>query len=139
MQSECDQTNNPINDYDDDPSEQDSQEVIEPWHEWAQRTTKQAEQHLQRLNIETWVHTIRRSKWRYLKQVMEMPDDKWTKITFNWSPSSTNNSVRRNEGHPRTRWLDDIDKHLKHNNIESINHMTPNDQQLLEIGYVNRA
>ena len=70
---------------------------------------------------------------------MEMPDDRWTKITFNWSPSDTSTAARRNEGHPRTRWLDDIDDYLRKNNIKSIDDITLNDWELLETGYIQRT
>ena len=42
--------------------DEESSEEVEPWHIWAQRVTAQAEQHLQRLDIETWIQTIKRLK-----------------------------------------------------------------------------
>ena len=45
-------------------SEEHSEELLEPWHEWIQRSTHEAEQRVQKLKMRDWVHLQRQRKWR---------------------------------------------------------------------------
>ena len=119
----------------------DEDDNLEPWVDWIKRTTQHAEQQLGKLNINTWIHTIRTRKWRFLARVVQMPSNRWTKAALLWAPQSTSKTARRNEGHPRKRWTDDIDDYLKAQGIQEtcVNTATNSTTwNKLERGYVQQ-
>ena len=95
------------------------EEVLEPWGEWLQRVTRQAEHQLERINMETWTQAARRQKWRVVNTITNMNHDRWTKRAAFWDPTTTHTKAKRAEGHPRKRWIDDITEHLQQQDIHT--------------------
>ena len=116
--------------------------MMEPWGEWLKRVTRQAEQQLKRINIETWTQSARKQKWRFISSVANMNHDKWTTKTAFWEPTATTAKAKRAEGHPRKRWIDDINKYLEqqqvHNNAWTLSR-NKNMWHDLELNYVYDA
>ena len=100
---------------DDEPDE----DIMEPWGDWLKRATRQAEEQLRRINIETWTQSARKQKWRFINSVANMNHDRWTKKAAFWEPTTTTEKAKRAEGHPRKRWIDDINKYLLQQHIHN--------------------
>ena len=89
-------------------------EDLEPWAEWIQRCTHQAEEHMRKLGIEEWVAIQRRRKWRFARQVALDKQGKWSLKAMMWDPlSDPRFNPRRRTGRPRTRWTQDICNHIR--------------------------
>jgi len=118
----------------------DEDDNLEPWVDWIKRVTQHAEQQLGKLNINTWIHTIRTRKWRFLARVVKMPSNRWTKVALLWAPQTTSKTARRSEGHPRKRWTDDIDDYLQTQGIQEacVNTAMNTTWNKLERGYVQQ-
>ena len=131
-----------------------SEETLEPWHEWIQRCTHEAEERMHKLNMRDWVHLQRQRKWRWAKKIATSVEDSWMLRALKWDPSPQLGLFQnRNVGRPKARWTDDIKQHLwreLHQNTPppSINPRLDNgwlhhaeDEvkwRQLEEGYVNR-
>ena len=83
--------------------------TLEPWADWAQRTTHEAERHLSRLNIQDWNTTQQHRKEQWFNAIAEHPA-KWTHQALHWDPTTTHQHARRRPGHPKARWTDDIER-----------------------------
>ena len=88
---------------------------LEPWVEWIQRVTHEAEASLARLKIKTWVQQARRRKWKWAAKVIcNCAEDRWARLAFEWDPrkhfDAPKPSARRRPSRPNARWFDEIDK-----------------------------
>ena len=89
------------------------EETLEPWHEWIQRSTHEAEERMRKLKMKDWVHLQRQRKWRWAKKIATIGEDSWTLKALKWDPSPQMNlSENRNVGRPKMRWADDIRQYL---------------------------
>jgi hypothetical protein len=80
---------------------------IESWVDWVKRTTREAEQRMDGLGIESWIGQSRRLKWRFAGKMARGSQDKWSYKILNWMPELDAKSSR-SQGRPRTRWEDAI-------------------------------
>ena len=88
---------------------------LEPWVEWIQRVTQEAETSLARLKIKTWVQQARKRKWKWAARVWCTHEEtRWAKLALQWDPrkhfDAPRPSARRRPSRPNTRWLHEIDK-----------------------------
>ena len=89
--------------------EEPSEELLEPWHEWIQRCTHEAEQRMQNLQMRDWVHLQRQRKWRWAGKIATMGHDCWIIRALTWDPSPQMSVFKnRNIGRPKMRWTDDM-------------------------------
>ena len=90
-----------------------SEESLEPWHEWIQRSTHEAEQRMQKLQMKDWVHIQRQRKWRWAGKIATKAQDSWILRALTWDPSPHMGVLKsRNVGRPKMRWTDDIKQYL---------------------------
>ena len=59
------------NNIDDDKHEQHNNDDndLEPWSDWIQRATHEAEERINKVGIEDWIVQLRRRKWRWAQRV----------------------------------------------------------------------
>ena len=86
-----------------------TQVSLEPWVDWVRRSTRNAEQHLQRLHISDWV-TAHRSSARNWLQRLQRPGSSWAHWALQWSPSEPHH--RRRHGGQKKRWQDYVENYL---------------------------
>ena len=84
---------------------------VEPWVEWIQRTTREAERRAGEVNVEDWVTTARRRKHRWANRVATLECDRWAARAARWEPNlctATYKKAARAQGRPKKRWEDDL-------------------------------
>ena len=92
----------------------DATENEEEWIEYIKRSTKEAEEHMEKQKIPCWIETHRRLKWRMARRNVSLPEKRWTKRVFDWHPAlDINIKTRRQVGRPRRRWEDDLNEFMK--------------------------
>ena len=84
------------------------EEVLEPWVDWIQRVTREAEAQMEKANIKSWVELQRRRQHRWAGHVVRMSDGRWTQRILDWQPDP---STGRRQARPRKRWSDDLAAH----------------------------
>ena len=98
--------------------QQKQQNEIETWVEWIKRTTREAEKHLQELNVDDWVTAHRKRKYAWATKVATLPSDRWAKKAVQWQPHlqcpKLSRNAARKVGHPRARWEDDLRSFCSH-------------------------
>ena len=112
---------NSIKDQDSDVSFQeeadeeiDATENEEDWIEYIKRSTKEAEEHVEKQKNPYWIETHRRLKWRMARGIASLHEKRWTKRIFDWHPGpDTRIKTRRQVGRPKRRWEDDLNEFLK--------------------------
>eukprot|EP00973_Karenia_brevis_P006104 830140-Karenia_brevis.AAC.1 len=86
---------------------------MEPWHEWAKRTTRECEHRLECLAIEDWITQWRRQQWRWARKLVTSDKHKWSYAALNWQPANnTTRAVSRKPARPHKRWDDDLRQFL---------------------------
>ena len=83
-----------------------SKGALEPWAEWIQRATHEAEEKCRAIGVPDWVTECRRGKWSRCGHVCRGWDGRWSHKIFKWMPSRGG----RSQGHPFARWTDDLYK-----------------------------
>ena len=84
-----------------------------PWTDYIKRATKQAEDHLRRLQIDSWPTTYLRRKWRWAARVATQTHDRWPQLAAKWRPQLDHRlRSSRRQARPHKRWSDDFDKFL---------------------------
>ena len=94
------------------------QEELEPWTDWIQRVTHNAEESLEKLKIKTWVEQARRRKWRWAAKIFcEAEQDKWTATALAWNPQihfdHPKPAARRKQAGPKKRWTDELEHFVR--------------------------
>ena len=65
------------------------------------------------LGLDDWATLQRRRKWRWARKVATSDNLEWTRVAIQWEPTlNPRLDARRRSGRPRTRWTDDIHRHL---------------------------
>ena len=85
--------------------EEDATIDQESWVDIIQRTTHIAEEHLRRIGLDDWVTAQRKKKWYWAGHLARRTDGRWSTKLVTWCPSQG----ARHQGHPRKRWVDDLD------------------------------
>ena len=83
-----------------------SAEALEPYVEWIQRVTAEAESAMRIAGVPDWVEECSRRKWRWCGLVYRRHDGRWTRQVLNWTPTGG----ARLRGHPFLRWSEDLDE-----------------------------
>ena len=86
------------------------EEVVDDWVDRIRRTTHVAEEQLHKVSLDDWVQAQRRRKWRFAGHLARRDDNRWSTTAASWEPSCGH----RDGGHPRKRWMTDIDAYPKH-------------------------
>ena len=92
----------------------DATENEEEWIECIKRSTKEAEEHMEKHKIPCWIELHRRAKWRMARRIVFLSDKRWNKRVFDLHPG-LDRSIRagRQIGRPKRRWEDDLNDFLK--------------------------
>ena len=77
---------------------------LESWVDWIHRVTEEAIAAMARAGVPDWIEEQQRRKWRWAGHVCRRYDGRWTKQVLEWTPSGGH----RRQGHPFSRWCDDI-------------------------------
>ena len=86
----------------DTEEEIDATEDEEDWIEYIKRSTKEAEEHMQKHKTPCWIEIHRRLKWRMARRIVSLPEKRWTRRVLDWHPG-LENSIRtqRQVGRPK--------------------------------------
>ena len=99
--------------YDDDDDDVNDV-ILELWVDWIKRATHKAEAAIAKLRINDWVSTVRQKKWQWVRKLSTMRNQEWMRQVIQWDPQHDPvYHVRRRTGRPKTRWIDDIRKHIE--------------------------
>ena len=52
----------------------DATENEEDWIEYIKRSTKEADEHMEKHNIKCWIEVHRRQKWRMARRIISLPE-----------------------------------------------------------------
>ena len=77
---------------------------LESWVDWIQRVTADATTAMEKAGVPDWVEEQQKRKLRWCGHVARRFDGRWTTRILNWTPAGGH----RSQGHPVSRWLDDI-------------------------------
>ena len=77
----------------------DSDGVLEPWVDWAQRSSRDARHAIQQLNIPDWTTELHAKLVSWRRRLSNMDSQRWARKVLEWRPIG-----RRSRGHPLTRW-----------------------------------
>ena len=72
----------------------DATENEEDWIEYIKRSTKEAEEHMEKHKIKCRIEIHRRLKWRMARRIITLPVKRWNRRVFNWHPG-LDTSIRR--------------------------------------------
>ena len=78
----------------------------EPWIDFLQRAAAHVEALAANLNLESWLLAHRRGKRRFARRVATCTDSRWSQELLEWTPHGDG----RDQGRPKTRWSDAIEK-----------------------------
>ena len=106
-------------DKEDEGEDDDQEDLLESWVEWLKRSTHESEQKLQKLRLEDWVATYRRTKWQWAGRVAQHDRSRWTYYAMRWQPAlHTRQCKLRKQGDPKKRWEDSITMYLSDAGID---------------------
>ena len=92
----------------------DATDNEENWFEYIKRSTKEAEEYMEKQKISCWIETHRRQKWPMARRIITLPEKRWNRRVFNWHPGlDTSIRTRRQVGRPKRRWEDDLNEFMK--------------------------
>ena len=98
----------------DEDEEIDATENEEDWIDYIKRSTKEAEEYMEKQKITCWIEIHRRQKWRMAQRIISLPEKRWNTRVFNWHPGlDTSIRTRRQVGRPKRRWEDDLNEFMK--------------------------
>ena len=83
--------------------------VDEDWVEYIQRATHRSEDLAAQHGASDWIELQRRRKWKLAGRSAKQTDGRWSTRLLNWQPWFRT-TPRRDIGHPRKRWEDDLTK-----------------------------
>ena len=64
----------------------DATENEEDWVEFIKRSTKEAEEHMEKYKISCWIEVHRRTTWRMARRIFSLPEKRWNRRVFDWHP-----------------------------------------------------
>ena len=100
---------------------------LEPWSEWIQRATHEAENRMKRLNFEDWISLQRRRKWKWAQKVATSTGDSWILDAVTWDPyPRLSTAASRRVGRPTKRWTDDLREYVYRAVYDDGNHPSMN-------------
>ena len=81
--------------------EESDSEFVESWPEFITRVTHHIDSRMLSFDLEDWIATHRRRKWRFAGRTARCTDGRWSTRMLQWQPSF---SGGRSVGRPCTRW-----------------------------------
>ena len=114
----------------------DATENEEDWIELIKRSTKEAEEHMEKHEIPCWIELHRTTKWRMARRIVFLNNKRWNK-SFVWHPGlDTSIRTGRQIGRPKRRWEDDLNdfSKMEGSHVKSTSLVTENHNKN---GYVN--
>ena len=88
-----------------------SEDGLEPWHEWLQRVTHEAEEALAAASIEGWIVQQRRRFFRWAGHVARRTDNRWSTAVLWWNPADHQSKHMAGiwrQARPHKRWDDPL-------------------------------
>ena len=85
----------------------EEEQSLEPWADWVQRCTHEAEQQLRKLGIQDW-NSIQKQRKTKTAAHIATEQHKWTHHALQWDPQTTHPVAHRRQARPKTRWTDDL-------------------------------
>ena len=85
----------------------------EPWIEFVQRSAHKVDELAAKHNLESWVQTYHRRKWRFAGRLARIEDGRWSRKILDWQPESSRSRQR-----PLTRWSDQLTQYAGGNWME---------------------
>ena len=64
----------------------DATENEEDWIESIKRSTKEAEEHIEKHKIPCCIEVHRRTRWRMARRIVNPPEKRWNRKLFDWHP-----------------------------------------------------
>ena len=93
--------------------EEGSQYELEQWSVFLKRVTYLAEEKAKTAGLQEWLTTWRTKQWRWARKVVTKDCTKWSNLALQWCPLlHASKSSRRQQGRPKKRWTDDIQRYL---------------------------
>ena len=86
---------------------EDEEELLEPWHEWLQRVTREALLAMGRVGVPDWAEEQARRKWRWAGHICRRTDGRWSRKVLDLMPVG-----QRRRQRPRCRWSDAIHRFM---------------------------
>ena len=112
---------------------------LEPWSEWIQRATHEAENRMRQLNIQDWVSLQRSRKWKSSRQIATCTGDSWILDALTWDPYPRwRMAVSRRIGRPTKRWSDDVKQYFYRAVLNASNNPSMN-PRLDNVGWLHHA
>ena len=110
------------------PAHLDSEDGLEPWVDWIKRCTHHAEARMEKLGLDDWITIQRKRKWQWASKLANTTLDTWHAPAIRWDPSlmcatSGGSYPKRQTGHPKLRWIDDVNAYLLQQGLMS--HCSP--------------
>ena len=95
-------------------TEDDDEDLREPWTEWIRRVTHRIEQQARALNIESWITKAQALIWNLARRAATHSPDRWTNKALifrpDWHYDGSYTRAHRQQARPRVRWEDDLSK-----------------------------
>ena len=90
------------------------EEEEEEWIEYMKRSTEVAIDRMKTAQIQCWIKTHRRMKWRLAMRIASLPEVIWIRKAAEWNPNfSTKYKTHKAVGRPKKRWEDEINDFLR--------------------------
>ena len=97
-------------DTDNEEEEEDEQlDLLEPWHEFLQRTARWTEEQLRKAGQKEWLAIWRTRQWNWARKLITDDAHKWSATAMQWQPLlHSTRPGERPQGRPRKRWEQDL-------------------------------
>ena len=96
-----------------------AQDMLEPWSEFLERTTRLVEDRLAAAGEEEWLVAWCRRKWRWAGKLARDDRHKWSFTALLWNPAiHSHRGGSRAQARPCKRWDDDFVVFLRESRIE---------------------
>ena len=64
---------------------------------------------MDKLQLDDWISSYRRRKWRWAGHVLRREDRRWTATMLHWTPEMPSIILGRKRGRPHKRWEQDFE------------------------------
>ena len=99
---------------------------MEPWPDFIKRTTRIAEETINKFAIEEWTVLLYNRNWRWASRIAYQSQSRWSHLATQWEPEIHDKRCKgRRQARPRKRWDDE----LKHFLISNLRRDTDNNNE----------
>ena len=93
------------------------QDILEPWPEFIRRTRHLADAMAAKANLDEWVSTSWKLKWRWAHRLASQDHDRWSRLVTSWDPE-----VHDKSPHVAARWQTPQEIGWRHHIIPNPSH-----------------